>query len=248
MRESKKIRYSKGLIRKRLSKFCDKIAAMIHHHVPPRSVVLKNDGRPDDGSQELQEETYNEEFQTAFQKLCEWQSTQKPESRNGRPKRRALTKEEEIREIVGPLFFVNLHQTRRTSYPGDGREHSLIQGALYRLLDAKLTGVDFDEERDGCDEVEKRLLKDGVDLTDHLPLTYLACLMKELPAQSESDPLDNLLPPTINTLVGLRGLQLHKKLLETIVHSARPESDEVDELYDFEHDETAQVSSANPCC
>jgi len=188
---------------------------------------------------------------TAFQQLVEWQSTQKPESRNGRPKRRALTKEEEMREIVGPLFFVNLHQTRKSSYPGDGREHSLIQGALYRLLDANLERVDLDDEtieREGSEVVEERLLNDGVDKTDHLPLIYLARLIKELPPQCESDPLDNLLPPTINTLVGLRGLQLHRKLLETIIHSARPDGVETvdtdqieDELADYVQDETTQV-------
>ena len=187
----------------------------------------------------------------AFQQLVEWQSTQKPESRNGRPKRRALTKEEEMREIVGPLFFVNLHQTRKSSYPGDGREHSLIQGALYRLLDANLTRIDLDEqtiEREGNEVVEERLLNDGVDKTDHLPLIYLARLIKELPLQSESDPLDNLLPPTINTLVGLRGLQLHRKLLDSIVHTTRPDGTEAvdndqveDELADFAQDETDQV-------
>ena len=156
-----------------------------------------------------------------------------------------------MREIVGPLFFVNLHQTRKSSYPGDGREHSLIQGTLYRLLDANLTLINLDEqtmEREGSEMVEERLLNDGVDKTDHLPLIYLSRLIKELPSQCESDPLDNLLPPTINTLVGLRGLMLHRKLLDSIILAARPDGGEAadsdlieDELPDYAQDENAQV-------
>lgn len=137
---------------------------------------------------------------------------------------RCLELYEELAKIIHPLEFIKNRRARLASYPGDGREHGLALFALYRLL-----GADFNRRKvPPVESDEDRLLKAGIQTPDHSSYVTLMTLIVKLPQSTHSKqkskicnlsngspPPESLLPPTLHTLTGLRGLFIYRNSLKS---------------------------------
>ena len=144
----------------------------------------------------------------------------------GRPKKPKVFNNsayDELAALLRPFTYVNNRRKRTTGLCGDGRKYGLNMFALYRLL-----GSSFDTNRFPVESDTHSLLEAGVKKVDHQTFIQFRELVKRLGEQklrqdqlfylSDPDrvPSYSLLPPTLHTLTGLRGLVLYKKnLVET---------------------------------
>ena len=201
-KSSKQTRRSSGLIRKQLPQFCAQLGQLIDVYIP---------GQPD-------------ELWKHFEKLLQTPVAQREHKPLGRPKKQPLTDKEQLRRVLSPLFPVNLHQMRKTTFPGDGRQHGLVLTAVSRLLNCDFSVLETLDHRQPQD-LSKCFIMDGIDTVNVLPLQNMIEMRHELPSSDERQPHRDesvLMPPTIHTIVGLRGLQLQSKLIRS---SARAEDE-----------------------
>ena len=200
LKATKQMRKSKGLICKQLPEFCNRLSDLIDKYIPDRN---------DDG-------TAVDKLWDEFMKLCNMPIAQREEKQLGRPKKQPLTKKEELCQVLSPLFPINLHQTRKTSFPGDGRQNGLILMAASRLLNGDLETLET-IARNEPDALQHRVIEDGIGQVNVLPLQNMIELRHEAASNAPGTGTNQqlLIPPTIHTIVGLRGLKLQKKTLDS---------------------------------
>ena len=106
------------------------------------------------------------------------------------------------------------------SFPGDGREHGIVLACLYRLLHCNFT---LAPKGDLTEEQVEQL---GIPPQHVSAFINLLSLTRDMlpPPSTISTSLDNFLylPPTLNTLVGFRGLLLHRKYIQSSAWEGKP--------------------------
>lgn len=130
--------------------------------------------------------------------------------RHIRCKRSVKRKEKELKAILCPLLPSNTKRPRKLCFPGDGRELGITFTSIYRLLQCNFTlapeMAEFTEEN--CERF-------GIAYENYLPFKELLNLTKNLPVPELSVRTGQLhwLPPSLGTLTGYRGLDLHRAYL-----------------------------------
>ena len=129
-------------------------------------------------------------------------------------------------------------------FPGDGREHGIVLSCLYRLLQCDFTlAPTIDEDFDPDKAVDL-----GIAYENYLPFKELMAITKDIPVPSISDRIgqDKWLPASLGTLMGYRGLDLHRNYL---ISSASLELENVansNELVEDYEDDSMENAASEP--
>ncbi|XP_057374281.2 uncharacterized protein LOC130695172 [Daphnia carinata] len=145
----------------------------------------------------------------------------------GRPSRVKIPLEDELQQLLRPMGIFRQYRQRVMSLPGDGRRNGPVLAALCRLL-----GVQFDTTK--LPNVEKgawnratidAFYASGIEEKDLHSYRVLLDMIAEFPIEhdtynarylsGETPPPESLLPPSLHTLAGLRGLLLWS---ESVAH------------------------------
>ena len=159
----------------------------------------------------------------------------------GRPtkKTKMVPVTQQLKTLFKPFIYINNRRKRKTSYPGDGRRYGMNLFALNRLLGSP---YDLKKMPSALDDA----IKLGVDKSDQMQYAVLRDLMlthagklSEAPVANWSDvhvepeasskdglnyhthsdgpPAVSILPPTLCTLTGLRGLLCYRETLAATI-------------------------------
>ncbi|KAK4015716.1 hypothetical protein OUZ56_030690 [Daphnia magna] len=145
----------------------------------------------------------------------------------GRPTRVKIPLDGELQQLLRPMGIIKLYRQRIISLPGDGRRNGPVLASLCRLL-----GIQFDTTK--LPSVEKGVWNpttihafhaSGIEAKDLHSYRVLLDMIAEFPIEhdaystrylsGERPPLESLLPPSLHTLAGLRGLLLWS---ESVAH------------------------------
>lgn len=150
---------------------------------------------------------------------AEMEAMMKPRGRPVRAKKK-IPLQDELQQLFRPTGMIKQRRQRILSLPGDGRRNGPVLAALCRLF-----GIHFDTTK--LPKVEKgvwdpatinALYESGIEEKDLHSQRVLLEMIPEFPIEhdeyckyymsGESPPLESLLPPSLHTLAGLRGLLL----------------------------------------
>lgn len=145
----------------------------------------------------------------------------------GRPTRVKIPLDGELQQLLRPMGIIKLYRQRIISLPGDGRRNGPVLASLCRLL-----GIQFDTTK--LPSVEKGVWNpttihafyaSGIEAKDLHSYRVLLDMIAEFPIEhdaystrylsGERPPPESLLPPSLHTLAGLRGLLLWS---ESVAH------------------------------
>lgn len=147
----------------------------------------------------------------------------------GRPhKTMTLSKSiSELARLLRPFRKAYRWRQRITYHPGDIRKSALSSFTLHRLLGAPFEVSKLPDARDEDADETRRVAAVTKSLIKKRPLEYPADGDKMSYFAMDVPPGESLLPPTLHTVAGIRGLLLHKTNLE---ETAREEcEDDVDD-------------------
>lgn len=142
-------------------------------------------------------------------------------------------------ENVHYFFFVCL-SVLELCFPGDGREHGINFSCLYRLL-----RCDFENEPDLDDLTEDEAEKLGIAYENYLPYIEMRNITKGLPVPVIAERIGTTqwLPPSLGTLIGYRGLDLHRDYLKTSATSPFVQSGNTAAIEELDEDDPMEGPS-----
>lgn len=147
-----------------------------------------------------------------------------------------------FREYVNYFFCVAF--VLELCFPGDGREHGIVLSCLYRLLQCDFTlAPTIDEDFDPDKAVDL-----GIAYENYLPFKELMAITKDVPVPENSKRIGNekWLPASLGTLVGYRGLELHRNYLESSASLALENVATSNELVEDDEDDPVENVASEP--
>ncbi|KAI9556642.1 hypothetical protein GHT06_016432 [Daphnia sinensis] len=145
----------------------------------------------------------------------------------GRPTRVKIPPEDELQQLLRPLGIIKQYRQRIISFPGDGRRNGPVLAALCRLLGVQFDTTKFPNVEKGVWNLTtvQAFYASGIEEKDLHSYRVLLDMIAEFPMEhdtyslrylsGERPPRESLLPPSLHTLAGLRGLLLWS---ESVAH------------------------------